>query len=116
MTTYLNLEVGDRFLYRGKAYKKTLLVDMGSCRYNAATPEFNGASFIALLKDETPVSIPWQCYTETLEGETILFEGTEKQALAYYRKHQRHTADEIHVGYDLGLRRNPESGMWEDAR
>jgi hypothetical protein len=115
MTIYGNLEIGDRFLYRGKAYKKTLLVDFGLCSYNATTPEIDGRSFVVLLKDETRVSIPWQCWTETPEGETVLFEGTEAQARAYYRKHQRGNPLELHIGYDLGFRQNPDTGEWEDT-
>ena len=57
----------------------------------------------------------WQCWTEDNGAETVMFEGTERQAHAYYRHNRWRVTPEIHVGYDLGLRRNPATGLWEDT-
>ena len=51
-----DLKIKDLFRYNNKTFHKTLLVDMGSCIYNAITNELFGESFIVCLPDDKIVN------------------------------------------------------------
>lgn len=53
--TFGSLEVGQWFKYQNKRFRKTRLVDMGSCIYNAITEEVFGSAFIVCLDDKKMV-------------------------------------------------------------
>lgn len=56
-----SLKIGDWFKYQNRKYQKHLLIDMGSCIYNASTEEIDpgpyGYSYIVCLDDKKMVYI-----------------------------------------------------------